>query len=190
MTMNENITLAAVNRILATIAVPPLNTLEELTNVNAQLALSALNNVSEQVQSEDWSFNSLYNFTLIPDANSGKIKYPVNVIRLHLRNRVLVNRDSYVYDVNNQTDIFKSSIMVDEITFKMPFEELPIQIRNYIVAKAAREFQIGNMSSDRVEVYLQEQEARARTLARDWDLSEGNYNMFENTSVLLQNLRR
>lgn len=181
--------LRAVNRILSTIAAPPLNTLEDLTNVNGQLALTCLYNVSQQVQASDWAFNSFENFVFEPNTEK-KIPWPKNIIRIHRRNRILVERDGYMYDQTNATDIFNSPLTVDEVVFYVNFKSLPNPIKTYVTWKAAREFQVGNFSSDRIEAYISEQEGRSLMAARDWDMSVGHYNMFENIDVMLQNDRR
>lgn len=184
----DSLVIAAINKIIGTSASMPVTGLD-FNNANVRLAYNALMNMSELVQAEDWAFNSFFNFAFTPDKDK-KIQYTNNILRIHLRNRPILNRDGYFFDIRNNTFHFDNDLIIDEVVFKFDFKELPVLLRNYIIIRAAREFQTGANGSDRVDAYLQEQEYQAYILARDWDTTEGNYNMFHNLSVLLQNSRR
>jgi hypothetical protein len=53
--------LEAVNTMLNTIGEAPVNTLVNMTSVDASSALSILNSVNREVQSQGWFFNTEYN---------------------------------------------------------------------------------------------------------------------------------
>lgn len=186
---NNAIVVAAVNRMLNPIAAMPVTNLD-FNNANVRLAYNTLITVSEVVQSEDWAFNSFYGFIFTPEKDSKKIPWQNNILRIHKRGHRFIERDGYMFDMANGTLLFNSPLQVDEVTFHFAFQELPILIRNYITFKAAREFQVGSNGSDRVDVYLQEKEYEARIAAKDWDLTEGDFNLFKNNSVVLANSRR
>lgn len=62
--------LDAVNSIIGTIGEAPINSLEELTDVDAINALRILRNISRQEQSRGWTFNKTPHFTLNPDVDT------------------------------------------------------------------------------------------------------------------------
>lgn len=186
--VQDSLVIAAINKIIGTSSNMPVTGLD-FNNASVRLAYNALMNTSELIQAEDWAFNSFFNFTFTPNKDK-KIPYTNNILRIHLKNRPILNRDGYFFDISNNTFHFDRDLVVDEVVFKFEFKELPVLLRNYIIIKAAREFQTGANGSDRVDAYLQEQEYQAYISARDWDTAEGNYNMFHNLSVLLQNSRR
>lgn len=186
---NNAIVVAAVNKMLNTIAVLPVTNLD-FNNANVRLAYNTLMSVDEAVQAEDWSFNYFGGFVFIKDNTTGKIPWRKDIIRIHKRGYKLIERDGYMFNMVNNSFDFGEYIEVDEVAFRIPFHELPVLIRNYIILKAAREFQVGNNGSERIDAYLQEQEYQANISARDWDTTEGDYNMFQNLSVVLANSRR
>lgn len=186
---NNAIVVAAVNRMLNPIAAMPVTNLD-FNNANVRLAYNTLLAISEATQAEDWAFNSFYGFVFTPDSNTKKIPWQNNIIRIHKKGHRFIERDSYLFDIATNNFTFTSPLVVDDVTFQFTFHELPVLIRNYITFKAAREFQIGNNGSDRVDAYLQEKEYEARLAAKDWDLTEGDFNLFKNESVVLANSRR
>lgn len=186
---NNAIVVAAVNKMLNTIAVMPVTNLD-FNNANVRLAYNTLMSIDEIVQSDDWAFNSFTGFVFTRDELTKKIPWRKDILRIHKRGYRLIERDGYMFNVVENSFDLGLYIKVDDVAFRIPFNELPVLIRNYITVRASREFQVGNNGSDRIDAYLQEQEFLANSAARDWDLTEGDFNLFGNESVLLANSRR
>ena len=67
--------LDAVNEIIGAIGEAPVNTLENIMNVDVISALRILRNNNRSFQSRGWSFNSITEYPLNPDVYSKKIKW-------------------------------------------------------------------------------------------------------------------
>ena len=74
--------LDAVNEIIGAIGEAPVNTLENIMNVDVISALRILRNNNRSFQSRGWSFNSITEYPLNPDVYSKKIKWSINAIIL------------------------------------------------------------------------------------------------------------
>lgn len=183
MELSQYSELEAVNEILSSVGDSPVNTLENLTNVNAINAHNVLRRVNRQFQSRGWSFNYFENYTLNPDYYSKKIMWSNNILYIEgLNDEKYIQRDKYVYDKTNSTDTFTSAVSADVILL-VPFEELPEQARQYIVAKSATQFAtrfVGDMNL--VQVLLRT-EQEAWSFFQEYELDNNNYNMLENTDV-------
>ena len=62
--------LESVNTILSSIGEAPVNTLTGTLPIDATQAQSLLKEISREVQSASWHFNSFYDYTLSLDINS------------------------------------------------------------------------------------------------------------------------
>ena len=139
--MNPTTKLEAVNTLLATIGESPVNSLTSGL-IEASLAEQTLDNVSRDMQSMGWTFNTDLTFKLTPDANS-EITLPANCIHVDttsLRKSSttdLVQRGSRMYDRIKNTYEITETIEVD-IVVLLSFEEMPETARRYVTIKAAR----------------------------------------------------
>ena len=84
MSLTPTTELEAVNTMLNTIGEAPVNTLVNMTSVDALAALSVLQNVNRGVQVEGWFFNSEYDYPLVPDLD-GNLPLPTNLMSLTLQ---------------------------------------------------------------------------------------------------------
>ena len=110
--------LEAVNTMLNTIGEAPVNTLVNMTSVDAITALSVLQSVNREVQSQGWFFNYEYNYPLTPNQN-GELSLPTNIMSVDSSNvshkHDLVQRGSRAYDRLNHTYIFDEAVKCDLI---------------------------------------------------------------------------
>lgn len=165
--------LQAVNVLLSTINEAPINSLLNLSNVHAAVAVEMLDEVSRAIQSRGWHWNRDDDYTLALDANS-KIPVPINTLSVDSYGndayRDVALRGQYLYDRKNHTYIFDSSIKVT-ITFLFDWDELPEPARRYITMRAARMFQNRVLGSEALNqfnsrdeltalAYLEDEEAR------------------------------
>lgn len=133
-------TLEAVNAILATISEAPLNTLEGVLEPDAALAQLKLRQASRALQLEGWSFNYEPDYTLSQNSE-GKIAVPTNALIVHFDGSTnYTTRGRYVYDTDTKSfDIGQD--LVANITFFLPFDDLPEHARMLIFMKAGKSFQ-------------------------------------------------
>ena len=87
-TTNAAQELPAVNEILASVGQAPVTTLDQ-TNPDVAIAYDTLLNVSREVQSEGWIFNTEKYVNFTPDAND-EIVIPNNILQLDLHEEVTV----------------------------------------------------------------------------------------------------
>lgn len=175
--------LDAVNQIIGTIGESPVNSLENLANVDAINALRILRNVSRQEQARGWSFNIIPSHTLNPDQYNGKIRWNSSFLSLKgLNGEKLVHFGDFVKDLANDKIVFTSSITAEAILY-IPFEELPEQMRSYIVAKSSYIFQASYFGDDSLTKVIQTQIQDAWQQLMEFELENNDYSILNNEVV-------
>lgn len=172
--------LAAVNDMLSAIGESPVNTLEGDANADVANCRRILNGVNIEVQSKGWTFNIEEDATLTPDVFSKLINWLPDFLSVKSPSgtTVYTNRGGYVYDRTAKTDEFTQPITVSLIRMR-GFEEMPVQFRTYIVAKAARRFNIRFFGAAEIEASLQLEEQDAWQAVQEFELDYGNFNMMD-----------
>lgn len=184
-----NTELDAVNEILASIGEAPINTLEEVDNVDVMNALRILDKVSRQVQERSWTFNTINDYTLHPDERMHTIKWSDYFLRILAHDgTVYRNRDGLVYDILQNTDIFISPLQV-KATFFLPFADIPSVFRDYITARAARLFSASYLGDPQVVQNLVQEEQVAYQHIMEYEVQVERPSM-RNSSMLQQMTNR
>lgn len=174
--------LEAVNIMLETIDEPPVNTLSGTVPVEVTIAVSTLSDVSREVQSKGWDFNTESEYPLAPDIN-GCITPPTNVMKIDASDGTpLVMRSGKLYDKSKHTNIFEDSIKCD-IVWLLDFGDLPQAARSYITIRAARAFQRRILGSDTIDKLSSEDEGKALLLMEYAEADVADYNVLNNSSV-------
>lgn len=183
--------LAAVNDMLAAIGESPVNTLEGDANADVANCRRILNGVNLEVQSKGWTFNIEEDAILTPDVFSKLINWLPDFLSVKSQSgaTVYVNRGGFVYDRTAKVDQFTAPITVNLIRLK-GFEEMPIQFRTYIVAKAARRFNIRFFGAAEIEASLQLEEQDAWQAVQEFELDYGNFNMLDGDAWVAGRLTR
>lgn len=181
--------LQAVNRMLKSIGQAPVNTLEVSGIGDVNKAKQELDEVTRDVQTVGWSWNTDYSYQLTPDA-SGIITVPLGALDVDptdSTSNVVVRRHpsgvQALWDVDNQTFTFADPVLVD-IIWGFPFNELPSPARTYIATAAARRFQAQTVSSPILDRYNQEDEDRAWTLLKQRERGTRDTNLFRANRTL------
>ena len=183
--MNNPITeLDAVNIMLETIGAAPVNRLEDVHNEDVIVARQILAQVSREVQSEEWYFNTEDGCTFVPD-DEGYIRIPAGITRVYPTNshgvsfwgptQVIIRGDK-LYDKGNHTYKFDQTFEAD-ITLCLPFEELPYEAKNYILIRACRKFDVISSGDTEREKWTAQDEMRARAdlMAVDTEQGKSSY---------------
>lgn len=181
--------LEAVNEILSSIGSTPVDTLDESLDVDVLNAKRLLENVSREIQSRGWYFNTEESATLQPDADSNLIPCPENYLVFYSDGYQLIRQSGYFFDIASRTNEFPSGITVTLVRY-MTFEELPECFRKYITCRAARLFQMRYLGSTDIDASLQFAESEAYSDVIDYDLRTGNYNIYEDDTFNSGNLSR
>lgn len=175
--------LDAVNEIISVIGESPVNTIENLRNVDAIQALQFLRNVSRREQARGWSFNIIPEHTLTPEAETGYIYWQDNYLSLKgSSGEKLIHSGDYVKELSTGTIIFDAPITCEAILL-VPFEELPEAMRNYIVTKAAYQFQSRYFGDDSLTQVTTQEIQEAWTHLQEYEMDNNDYNILDNTYV-------
>ena len=183
MTLTPLTELEAVNEILASIGESPVNTIENPTNVDVINCLRILRNVNRRVQSKGWTFNKIDSYTLNPDASTHKIRWLSNLLYVvGTDNKKYTKKGDYLFDWEEQTDIFNNSIDCT-IIFLVDFEDMPDPMRSYITSKAATTFQTRYLGDSSLGEELLRDEQEAWAALMEYELDSNNFNMLNVTGV-------
>ena len=192
MSLTPTTELEAVNTMLNTIGEAPVNTLVNMTSVDALAALSVLQNVNRGVQVEGWFFNSEYDYPLVPDLD-GNLPLPTNLMSVDSTNESssydLIQRGSRAYDRKNHTYTFTETVKCDLILL-LAFEEIPEAARNYITLRASRILQDRLLGSDSLHTMNREDEYQALTSLRLIESQNADYYILTGHSDVARVLTR
>jgi len=177
--------LSAVNSMLSTIGEAPVNSLSSGL-VDAETAETILNEVSRDVQSLGWNFNTEPNYTVAADSD-GNVVLPSEVVRADLANSVTkyrsskneyVQRGNKMYDKVNHTYNIGEALKLDVVVL-LAFEQLPEVARRFITLKASRLFQERVVGSDTLSAMNRADEEQALYALREMEGDNADYNIFD-----------
>ena len=174
--------LDAINAMLIGIGEAPVNTLNSGLQ-EAEIAEITLDNMSREVQSQGWTFNTDIRKTLVK-LSSGKIPIPNNTLELDTLllkrnyNSDIIQRGGYLYDRTKNTDIFTADVVVD-IVYLLAFEKIPEVARRYITLRAGRKFQEDSLGSDTMTQLQLKDEQAALFALRNSDSQSADFNIFD-----------
>jgi hypothetical protein len=159
---------------------------ETQTNPDVAIALNTLREVSREVQSEGWTFNKEYDYTLTPNSDN-EILIPDNMLQVDLNisptrsgNRQFdsINRGGKLYDRIKHTYKWTDEEVHADILWYFEWENIPDPIQAFIVARAAAIFSSRTMGDSNLYQMLQQKEAFARAMAMEYECSQGDYSFF------------
>lgn len=178
--------LDAVNEILSAIGSSPVSTIDDDNNIDVINAKRILDGVSKEIQTRGWFFNTLEKIHLDPEDNRGVLNVPCpqSYLRFESFGYKLIRRNGYFFDVFGQTNEFKDGLDIDILVKELEFEELPESFRKYITVRASRIFQMRYLGDDGLDLHLQTEETSAYADIVDYDLTTGNYNVFEDEDFI------
>ena len=160
---------------------------ETQTNPDVAIALNTLREVSREVQSEGWSFNTEYDYTISPDDNQ-EIRIPDDVLQMDLcRNysenieRDAVFRGGKLYDKAAHSYTWTEDVQVDIVWF-FDWESLPQPIQAHIVARTAAIVSSRIVGDSTQYQVLQQKELVTRAQVMEYECQQGDYTFFGSPS--------
>ena len=175
--------LDAVNEIISAIGEAPVNTLDEVNNVDVINAIRILRGVNRRIQSKAWSFNTIDSYTLNPDVFTKRIAWSDNFLFIKGTDGTkYTKRGEYVLNFDTQSEIFDAAITVEAVLL-VPFEDMPEAARNYITAKASKQFQTRYLGDAALTEELARDEMAAWQELQEYELDLNNYNVLQFTGV-------
>ena len=176
--------LEAVNTILSTIGESPVNSLTGTLPVDATTALNVLDEISREVQSAGWHYNSHYKVDLSRDGDS-KIPVGTDVLRVELNTKYdrssydIVQRDSYLYNLAKNQETFDQDFTDNSIVYLLDFSKLPEPARRYITIRAARVFHDRTLGANTLHKFSSEDEARSLAVMKQDEANTANHSIFD-----------
>ena len=177
--------LEAVNTILSTIGEAPLNTLSGSLPVDGTIAKNVLSEVSREVQSQGWHFNTHYKVTLSRDTNN-KIPLATNIVRVEIDPRRyskvsydIVQRNNELYNLAKNEDTFDTNFKDATVVYLLPFDEIPEQAKRYITIRSARIFHDRTLGANTIHKFSQEDEAKSLSILKQAESHTGDYSIFD-----------
>ena len=184
-TTTRSTELEAVNVILSTIGEAPLNSLSGSLPVDGTMAKNVLSEISREVQSSGWHFNTHYKSTLTRDTNNN-IPVATNVVRVeldpNLESKVdydLVQRDGKLFNIAKNTDVFDKDFEDVTQVLLLPFNEIPEQAKRYITIRSARVFHDRTLGANTLHKFSQEDEKQALSILRNAESRTGDFSIFD-----------
>ena len=176
--------LEAVNTILSTIGEAPLSTLTGSLPVDGTTAKNILNEISREVQSAGWHFNTQYKVDLTRDTDN-KVPIGTDVVRVELSNRYdkssydVVQRGNYLFNLAKNSDIFDQDFTENTLIYLLQFEDLPEQARRYITIRSARVFHDRTLGANTLHKFSLEDEQKSLVVLRQAEANTGDYTVFD-----------
>lgn len=177
--------LQAINTMLSAIGEPPINTLNS-QRADSNIAEQILDEVSREVQSYGWHFNTENNVTLSPDTN-GNIIVSDNVSRVdtdpaRYTDLDITLRGNMLYDRVTNSSVFSSALVVNRVVM-LEFEDMPEQARRYVMIRASRIFGDRMVGSEKHHMFTGQDEMLALARMREYENDTADHSIFDEYSV-------
>jgi hypothetical protein len=173
--------LEAVNVLLTTIGEAPVNTLSGNQVTDVTIAKQVLNEVSREVQSQGWHFNTEPKVKLARNLDN-EIAVPQDTARIDSNEYNVVIREGKLFDLDERKFTFDNNIEAD-IVFYRDFEVLPDTAKKYITTRAARIYSDRMINSETMHRMLARDEQAALIDLKEFEGDTGDYNMMDSYSV-------
>jgi len=188
--MTSTTELEAVNVMLSNIGESPVNTLDDDNVVDAGIAKTILRNVSREVQSEGWFFNTDYNRPFLPNADN-RIQLPQNILKVDpsdvstryvQRGRFMYDRENHTYDILEAVEL--------NVVIGASFEDLPETAKRYISLRSARIFQERMLGTPTISQFNAQDEMRAYASLKTEENNAADHNVLNDSATLQYTVQR
>jgi len=166
--------IEAVNAMIRTIGMSPATSLD-VADVDVQQAVDTLRDISRQVQSAGWDFNTEKDYSLSPNADNF-IVIPPNIVTVEVRKCEMdvVQRGNRLYDRKAHSFEFQTTLKA-KVVMMFAFEELPQVARSYVAVRAARVFQDNAEGLADAHTYSAQDEMAAWVALQNYEAETGDY---------------
>lgn len=183
MALYQTTKLEAVNVCLTNIGEAPVASLDSGLLVDAQIASDVVDEISREVQSYGWHFNTEV-LALLPDID-GYLHLPSTVLKADTveldKGEDVIIRGTRLYDRANNTYRFTSSKRV-QVVLCLDFELLPEVARRFITLRAARVFQERQLGVDSLSNQNRADEQSAWEALQAEEADAADYNMLRDST--------
>ena len=176
--------LEAINTILSIIGEAPINSLTGTLPLDGVLAKNILDEISREVQSAGWFFNTEHKVKLSKDTDN-KIPLGSNVMRVdvdpHRYSRASINpikRGLFLYDKVKHTFTFDDDLEAS-VVYYLEFTELPENVKRYITIRAGRVFADRVIGARDLHGYTAVDERNALAIIKQEETDTADYTVFD-----------
>ena len=169
--------LAAVNIVLSNIGQAPVSVLDNNDNPMVVMATNTIDEVTNSLQAEGWTFNTERAYPFTPDPQ-GHIVVPDNVLQIdagYFSDNDTVQRNGKLYNKRKHTFKFEGKQEFDVI-WLVDFDDMPDAFKNYVAMRAANLF-AGRAVGSQEAVKFGEREFAARAAMLEYETQQGDYSM-------------
>jgi len=153
--------------------------------VDGTIAKNVLSEVSREVQSQGWHFNTHYKVSLSRDTDN-KIPLATNIVRVEIDPRQyskvsydIVQRNNFLYNLAKNEDTFDTNFKDATAVYLLPFDEIPEQAKRYITIRSARIFHDRTLGANTIHKFSQEDEAKSLSILKQAESHTGDYSIFD-----------
>ena len=186
MTLAGTTELESVNTMLSMIGEAPVNSLTGTLPLDGTIAKNTLTEISREVQSAGWFFNTEHKVVLSKDTDN-KIPLGTNVMRVDIDpNRYsrasidVVKRGDFLYDKDDHTFVFTDYDTLEaSIVYYLEFNELPENVKRYITVRAGRIFADRVVGAKDLHGYTAIDERNALAVIKQEETDTADYTVFD-----------
>ncbi len=157
---------------------------ETQTNPDVAIALNTLREVSREVQSEGWTFNTEFDYKITPDSNN-EIRIADDVLQMDLNGKYPENiekeaifRGGKLYDKKAHSYTWTAETVYVDILWYFEWENIPAPIQAHIVARAAAIVSSRIIGDSNQYQILQQKELTTRSQAMEYECNQGDFSFF------------
>lgn len=162
----------------------------KVTSLNVGLsqvsrALDTVNDVTLEVQKDDWDWNLEEWFPLAQNSD-GTISVPTGVLKITSSDKCVEAqvRGGKLYDVINHTFTFDPTRTYKfDITWQLQWDDIPFPAQWYIAVKAARKFATLELGDPKIGSLTEVDEVNALTSLRDYNFTIAKRTAFDHPDM-------
>lgn len=151
-----------------------------------------IRNISRDMQTKKYWFNTEYDVTLTPNTENNKIILPYNLLDFEPVQTKYVARGLTVYNREDRTSTITDDIVAD-ITLMLEFDELPQPARKFIQAAARMQYNDEYFGEQNLKRSLEKQYQDAKNELEKVHMDNEDINIFNSTratNIAYKNRRR
>jgi len=197
MPLTKTTRLQAINTMLSVIGESPVSS-TTAARADAQIANNILDEVTREILSYGWQFNTERDVVWKPDP-SGYIYVPESITRVDLDTSntqydITIRYNSTVaatllYDLKTNSYVFSDELKVMYVML-LDFDQIPEEARRYICIRASRIFQDRVVGSEKIHGFALSDEMQALAKLQEFESDMGDYSIFDSYDVARTFIRR
>lgn len=193
MALTKTTKLQAVNTILSTVGEPPVNSLSA-QRADSLIAQTVLDEITREVLSYGWQFNTDEKVVMTPETSSGYIYVSDSVVRVDMdpaysQNYDIALRGNRLYNRVTNSYAFAEPITVLQVHL-MDFDDMPEPAKRYVTIRAARVFQDRMVGSQTLHAFTAQDEIMALAKMTEYENDVGDYSIFHSADMLRTFIRQ